>query len=313
MQKGFAVVVASGPSKVEDARFRDLVDSVRCFEPSECVGIVMIDDGDRDSRFLETLPPYPPVFRIRNPRKGRGNAWTGGHTVGIVAGYSFVDAHLDPEYILKLDSDALVIAPFHSALSERFRADGRIGLLGAHLHRDFPSQSGSAEYWGRQIRKSSNPLSITRQPGLEIRLNLGPAGGKLRFLLRQAYKSGYSLGESCQGGAYALRAEALHSMRTLGMFAPPLRFLGLQLTEDILFSLAVRAAGFELRDLNDSGEVFGVAWKGLLASPAELLRQGRSIIHSVKSSEGLDEKNIRHYFREERARTNAIRDVPYSD
>ena len=306
MRKGFAVVIALGPGEMEELRFRDLLDALRCFEPSDCVGVVLVDDGERGSEFIEKLSSYPPVFRIPNPRNGRGDPWKGGLTVGVISGLSFVQSRLTPEYVLKLDSDSLVIAPFHAELAEQFRAGERIGLLGARVHRDVPAQAGSAEYWGRQILKSTNRHSITRQPKLEIGINFGPAAASLRCLLREAYKNGYSLGETCIGGGYALRSEALHSMYRLGVLSPSLRFIKLQLTEDVFVSLATRAAGFELKDLNDSGEVFGVAWNGLPGSPAELLEQKRSVIHSVKSSEGFEEKSLRAFFRNNRLRDHRV-------
>ena len=195
MRKGFAVVIGLGPGEMEELRLKDLLDALRCFEPSDCVGVVLVDDGERGSEFTEKLSSYPPVFRIRNPRNGRGDQWTGGLAVGVVSGLSFVQSRLIPEYVLKLDSDSLVIAPFHAKLAERFRAGERLGLLGARVHRDVPAQAGSAEYWGRQILKSTNRFSLTRQPELEIRINFGPAAASLRYLLREAYKNGYSLGK----------------------------------------------------------------------------------------------------------------------
>jgi hypothetical protein len=44
----------------------------------------------------------------------------------------------------------------------------------------------------------------------------------------------------------------------------------------------------------------GVDWKGLPAAPKELMDLGKSIIHSTKNFEAMDEQAIRNEFRSAR-------------
>ena len=87
---------------------------------------------------------------------------------------------------------------------------------------------------------------------------------------------------------------------------PSYYFSNLNLGEDHLFSLLAKATGFELGNLSGRNMPVGCAWKGLPASPEQLKKDGKKIIHSVRQWKDMDEQAIRTYFKTERTRPALI-------
>lgn len=70
------------------------------------------------------------------------------------------------------------------------------------------------------------------------------------------------------------------------------------LKEDHIVSLIAKAYGFEFGDLASGRLPFGCAWLTMPASPEQLHRDGKKIIHSTRSWKDINEKQVRAYFRE---------------
>jgi len=70
--------------------------------------------------------------------------------------------------------------------------------------------------------------------------------------------------------------------------------------EDHIFSLLAKSIGFHFGSLSGPGKPFALAWKGLPASPEQLYKEGRKFIHSTKSWNGMNEKQIREFFKQKR-------------
>jgi hypothetical protein len=94
-------------------------------------------------------------------------------------------------------------------------------------------------------------------------------------------------------------------MDDAGLLDQPLIWRDTALGEDVLIPMLTRAIGMNLLDHCFDGEVFGVRYKGLPDTPAQLIARGFSIIHSVKNDPNFSEGQIREYFRSARPRTSA--------
>jgi hypothetical protein len=69
------------------------------------------------------------------------------------------------------------------------------------------------------------------------------------------------------------------------------------LGEDVVMGLMCGAAGLRMDNLVAPGQVFGVSWQDLPASPTELVERGYSIIHSLKTGKYGTEESLRAWFR----------------
>jgi len=295
----FAVLMPVGPSDRDVARLDDAIDALRTAEPADQIELILIDDAP-EPRDLAALTVWRSCCVIRTP------LWTGGGSpdpgdamiAGTLAGLRLA-ARLELDFVLKLDADALVIAPFADAIREAF-ADPAVGVAGSY---DRTCTGGVRDWtcWERPLRRVGLPLALVPAASpLRRRLVVRPPAARraARRLLRQARAHGYVTGAHCLGGAYAV-SPALLARADLFDPAP---WLQTGLGEDVVVGLLCHAAGLELRGLVGRGEPFGLAHVGLPATPAELLAAGHSIVHAVKHPDAVAEEELRAAFRVARAR-----------
>jgi hypothetical protein len=126
----------------------------------------------------------------------------------------------------------------------------------------------------------------------------------LRSIIHRAVHQGYTLGESVQGGAYAISTRALGKLAENGFLNDPLLWLDTALVEDVMMSMLVMAAGMQLFGYAADGEVFGVVHKGLADMPERLLERGYGVIHSVRNDARWSEQEVRDFFRTARHATH---------
>ena len=67
--------------------------------------------------------------------------------------------------------------------------------------------------------------------------------------------------------------------------------------EDHFLGLATRAVGMRTGDFALDGAPLAVRWRGLPGEPADLLNQGKLVVHSVKSYGEFDGEAARARFR----------------
>lgn len=294
-RSGFAVIAAVGPGDVELSRLRDLLDSLYTYEPG-VRAIIVIDDRN-DGFDLRSAAPAPPTCQtliVKNPRQGRGDGVRGGLAAGILAGFARADALTDIAFTLKLDTDALVIAPFADRILAAFAANPKLGAVGRY---------GPASNWAAIVERLGRPWSLTSRDGQPARPNpmaLIGRRAKMRRHITEALAAGYQPGWHCQGGAYAISIPALRRIAEMGRFDDPTLWLYSGISEDIMMSMYVRTAGFDLCSLIQDGEPFGVLHLGLPDTPDRLLARGFGIIHSVKDYESFKEKETRAFFAAQR-------------
>jgi hypothetical protein len=281
------VLMPIGPGEAELARARDSLASVRRHEPA--AEPVLVDDGPA-ARDLSALTDGPVV---RTALRGgwvpdRDSAMLAGTLAGLRAARS-----LDPAFVLKLDTDALVIAPFAEPIRAALAARPSAGLLGSY-DRLCTGAPRDWSLWDGPLAAAARPLRLfPRRHGSRI-----PRGWRrtraerrhVRTTLAAARARGYRPGEHCLGGAYAV-APALVASPLLDAWRP---WVGTRLAEDVLLGILCRAAGLEPAGLVGPGEPFALAWRGLPAEPSRLLAAGHAIVHSVA---GREEAELRAWFR----------------
>jgi len=308
------IVVPVGPGRQELERLSDLLDSVLCCGPG-LDALVVIDDGEEPRDLLALVPPglpEPVVLRPPKPRRPGHvfDAMTAG-TLSFAAWLARADA---ADYLVKLDTDALLIGDFRPSLSGAIARQPDVGVWGAHRFNRPGTAPRDFTVWHRPLRRALAPVALQphrwrRFPGLHVAVH-GRALRTRQFLraaMSEADRHGYQRGEHCLGGAYAVTATAARAMLARGYLDDPLCTVGSGLGEDVVLGLLARAAGLRLDSLVGPGEAFAVRYRGLLASPEQLVAAGHAIVHSVKDSPYGTEAELRTRFRElrrERARAS---------
>jgi hypothetical protein len=176
----FGVITPVGSDPIEAKRLEDLIDSLEHYEVGRYL-FVMVNDGLDPSSFRDRLRSSlgDRFIEIENPRRGRGNGWAGGGSAAVLAGLKLL-AELGLEFVLKIDTDALVIGPFSEKVGAIFESNPRIGMIG--------NVSGGRELCedglehlrqlGRGIDKLMRRLTIWRKtPVGGPRLQVGFFGG----------------------------------------------------------------------------------------------------------------------------------------
>lgn len=302
----FAVLIPVGPGAKELERSADFFESLFRYERPEQIAVVVINDGNVAADLAAQLRKYSAASPtiLENPRHGRGNGWSDGLCAAVSTGLRHIcDQVPDASFVLKVDTDSLIIAPFSEQITRFFDERPEVGLIGSHLHEPAGGKpTESIKHWGKAVRSLCWPVSLSRRGGLHLLGSVWGNGRKLRGIIKAARRQGYVYGESCIGGGYALSKLAVKCLKTAGLVDDPLLSLHRGIGEDILMGAFIRSAGLKLADFNNVGEPFGVTFLGLYGALPELLQNGHSVIHSVKDHEGQREADVRAYFAAERSR-----------
>jgi hypothetical protein len=296
-----AIAVAVGPAEVEIDRLRDLADSISHHDPGPAT-LVLIDDAPQTRQLdkLLSVPPTLNVVSLHHPRHGAKTAFTKAKGIcsAILLAFQWIDRNLDAEFVLKLDTDSLVISPFRERLTALFKAQPELGMVGAYRY----TPNGTERSW---LNHAGNVRELAR--GFEWRhpivsLRRDRAHRHIASLIRCACANGYTLAEHCMGGGYAVSRELLKRMAAAQYLDDPSLWISIDLPEDVMIGIHVRAVGLEFADSVREGEVFGVRYQGLPDSPENLLAKRYAVIHAVKNDESYDEASVRAFFRADRER-----------
>jgi hypothetical protein len=194
--------------------------------------------------------------------------------------------------LVRLDTDALIAgSDFERKAIRCFEADERLGSLGS-FRVGYDTIGVRSRNWAKHRILSFLLLKSWRHPR---------AGSVVIRNLVRARANGYRFGESIMGGAAVYRREALDTLAAQGLLgSTELSTIGVH--EDHLFGLCLYSAGYRLDEFGNRFDdlPMGVDWRSLPAEPAELLRLGKSIIHSSKRFGSMDEAAIRAEFRKAR-------------
>lgn len=283
----FVVAIPVGPAAAEAARVADLLDALRTHEP-RARDVVLVDDayGRRS---------WPAgVHVVRNPRRGRGIPTLGGTTAATLTALAWAHAERPGAWVLRLDTDALVLGPVADAVDAAWRPDD--GILGS-CHRHCSGAPRDVSAIAREVERHARPVWAWRTPPRKpwwVR----PADPLIRGTILEALRRGYVPGEHCMAAGCAISAPLVRAMAARGWLADPRRWLHARLGDDMVLGIQARACGLALRDLHD---VFGLQHVGLPAAPDELLDRGYAVVHSLKNDTRLGEDQLRAIFRAARA------------
>lgn len=298
----FCAIIPVGPGDAELERTRDLAESLWAHEP-ETQWLVLIDDGGEDRRLADRLSaPAGRVVSIFNTRGKRGIGPTSALAAGMLLALKWIEANTDASFIVKLDTDALVIAPFAEKLARAFAETPSAGMGGLYdkLCNGQPRDQSS---FRKMLHKLAAPAAIWRDPaarGHYLTCHWWGRAATVRRHIREAIARGYRPAEFILGGAYAISREAIRRMAGAGYFDDPMLWLGTHFSEDIVLSMYTCATGLRLLGLTADGEPFAVQHYGLPDSPERLLARGYSIIHSIKSDPHFNEVQIREFYQRRR-------------
>lgn len=239
--------------------------------------IVVIDDthgrgiGLSDPKVVTIPPPAAPPGVL-------GGLWVKG-----AAGIRHAVEHAEFDVLLRLDADALVLGPgIAEAAAARFEQDPAVGALGSYRI----GSDGNRRDWtpARKIIQAELGLQGMLRPS---------ARRRLRALVNAA--PAYQLGEHALGAALLFRGDAIRELYRRGWLDLP-EMANSRVADDHLFGLLTVAAGYRTGDFGGPGDPLALRWKGLPASPQDLLAGGKVITHSVRFWKDMQETEIRAYF-----------------
>ena len=293
----FAVILPVGPGQQELDRTADLLNSLWAYEP-HTHWLILVDDSKQDRQLTQrfNIPSSCKSISIINPRQGKGIGHTGGLCTALLTALYWIQKNTDVSFALKLDTDALVIAPFAEKIHTAFAAMPNVGMLGSYDKtcngdkRDFSS-------WELQFKKLSSLVSISRiKSKIHLHLSFMGRSATIRKHIHAAVENGYQWGEHCLGGACAVSSKMIFQMAIKGYLEDPLLWLHTSIGDDPMMGMYTRAVGMELRGFVDRDQPFGLKLRGLADTPKELLSRGYSLIHSVKNDGRFSENEIRNFY-----------------
>ncbi len=285
-----AVVMPVGPEPVEADRCRDTALSILAWEPA-VRWIVLVDDSSSARDLTGQLAGATDPVCLPHPLRGRRAGLADRVAAAVLAALEWVARNTDADLVMKLDTDALVIAPFADKLAAA-AADDTVGLLGSY-DRTCNGEPRSFVPWVRPIKRAARMI----QPR---RIAVTDRARRVRSYVREGRAAGYQWGEHVLGGALAMPRPALDALVRGGGLDDPTTFTGTGLFDDPILGLLVRRAGYRIAGHVDDGQTFALAWRGLPDDPERLAHRGYSIIHSVKNDPRFTEEAIRRYFRSQR-------------
>ena len=289
----FAALVPVGPGQREVERLRDTLDSLRAFEDSREVNLVLVDDSEAPRDLAGAGGEWASSDVVRTPlwRDGTPDPYSA-MVAGTIEGMRAAARH-QPEFLLKLDTDALVIAPLADKLRRAFAEDG-VGLVGSYTH----TCTGARRDWSRsktRLRGATRP--VARGPGLTLRLRAQDARAVSR-LLDRATDPGIPV-----GGPLAWVAPTPRGSRITESCGPArVEALGGNVggCGGVMLGVLAHAGGLRIRGDVDPGGTFALAWQNLPLPPERLIEGGYSVVHSVRGPRYGDELQLRAWFRSHR-------------
>jgi hypothetical protein len=305
----FALYIPVSNTALDLERAADVIDSVSKFS-NGLRWVIILDDSleERPSvRQLHSSPSWELIV-LKNPRRGAGDGHTGGLCVADFTAFRYVTQETDAEFILKLDTDSLVISRFEEQIEQALSDFEQVGLLGVIGDSFGDNRTYNLIDQGRRVFETilrlPNDFAAAWASERDTLIQLGvldrsnfESHKKIKPLIERAIANGHALGEYCQGGGYVVSRELLRRIAAEPLFADPVFMQDLFFGEDVIVSLACAALDLKMYDLSRQGEPFAIHPFCLPFSCEEIIRLGRSVVHSIKGSA---EAQYRRYFRERR-------------
>ncbi|MGH9159509.1 MAG: hypothetical protein ACRD2X_05945 [Vicinamibacteraceae bacterium] len=318
--EGYAVVVHVGPERIELQRLSDLMASFDAWERRQWYW-VLIDDSTEDRCLLQhvRLPRGSKGVSLRNPRPRTDGGRLMRLGAGTLAATAHVRAHAHARFVLKIDTDALVIGPFVDAITTILMREPGAGIVGTIGDSSNPAR--------RNVRKLEMVPRLVRMlqllpeptPGvppadatIDVK-GLGCVTPLQRHALaqvgphiRKALENGFTTLRYCQGGAYVMTPALVQRMAEAGYFDTSHAWTHISVGEDVLMAMYASAVGLRLVDCCGASQPFAVQWRGLPYEPSALIANGHGLVHSLKGDPRYSEPALRTYFAAARAAAKAV-------
>jgi hypothetical protein len=281
-RKRIAAVVPVGPKDAEDAF--DTLASMLYYLDSPRIIVVVDDTGPRTDFARQARELSPDIVVLPAPEHSVGGF--GGLWSKIAAGYAWLLERYEPDVVLRLDVDALVIGPGIEVQAAReFSEDPNVGLLGSYRI----GPDGGLRDWSWPARRLDIEVGFRGIPYPSRRKHL-------RELIALARRHGYVNGEHALGGSYIHSLKAADDIHAKGWFNQPYLATS-KLGEDHIMALITVAAGYRIADFGRPADPMALKWRGLPSHPDELIANEKLITHSVRSWDSLKESEIRGIFK----------------
>lgn len=302
MKKNYELVIVIPVGPNASVEFTaDTINSIEHYV-SSTYKIIVIDDSQKGlGAKIKELFPHTDL--LETPQN---NGRLCGLYITLCIAYKHALQNYSFSLVFKVDTDALIINnnPEKEAL-RLFKNKPAVGMAGQYpLNYDGTRWDIS---WPKQ--RMLEDLCSWR-----IIKNFF-ANVKLRKWYKKALSRNYKTGESVFGGSYFISEPCLKMLDKKGLL-PLHRFKTINLEEDHLLSLLVKANGFELGDLSSGNLPLACAWLMLPASPEQLYNEGKKVIHSTRRYNEMDEAEIRSFFKNKRQQFSTLEKhetILYSD
>ena len=293
-------MVAVGPGDREPSRLEDLLAGFARFESGALHQLIIVDDtrGVHDFKAIAKSQASVPVQILVAPRNGQGDSWRGGLCTNILFGIKHAFADGKANFVVKLDTDSLILSPFSKRVAALFDARPKLGMVGSLYKLDLHGKQIQPSTWKPNLRKWESLFRFRRNPLPHVETALFRRNRLIRRYLKMALANGWDAGTCAVGGGYTIGKGLFDQWSARQMLGDDRLWLKTDLGEDVVVSLLCHAVGFTAGDDNGPGGVFGVQIEGLGFSPAEMVARGYGIVHSVKCKSWVDEMTLRNEFRD---------------
>ena len=296
----YSMVLLLGPGQVETNRAYDLLESIHRYEVTakQDLHFIVVNDGNQD---LDQLKPLLDKFArsdiIPNPLHGVSDILYDRLAAGVFSGIRFAVSKGLPDFVMKIDTDAICISPFANRICEYFKTNPSVGFAGTYL--EWPDGESRIGDFIRDWEKPTH--NVYRKTFLknfliaiyEKNYKVIARHFKRKKLFRAALANGYKYGYHVQGGASAISRAALEIWAKNKTIDDPLLFSRSCLGDDIIFSLLAAATGLQLADFNKDGDVFGIWFRQPTYPVSQLKTRGYALLHSIKCKNMEDEIKLR--------------------
>jgi len=278
-------VIPIGPNDNLDF-IADTIDSV-IFYCNCSLKIILADDSLQGLGAI-IKQRYPKADNLVNKK---ANGLGGGLYITLAEAFKHAIRHYTFRSLLRMDTDALIIGedPQHE-VEQLFKHQPNVGLAGLLKYGNEIIDFNGNIFDNRWPRNYLFDITCTWKVFKRPIPNFA-----LKKHFNKAFLNGYQIGDNIFGGAYFL-SEKLISAMDEAQILPDYRLKNSRMEEDHIFSVLAKSVNFDIGDLGSGNLPFGVFWKRLPASPEHLLSKNKKIIHSTRSWEQMNEKDIRNYF-----------------
>lgn len=244
-------------------------------ERSRCV--VVVDDHTTDGTAEEIAQVADDTCVLLRTDRPNGITYL---KRSLAQAFTWCLDQLQFDILLRIDTDALLLAPGliedgrqHHLLDSTHGCFGRFDREPDGSRRSF---EGLAAHIAKHERRIGKPYYAP--------------------LRDAARRNGWSDGAHVFGAACFYTRDCLMALRRLGALDIPDHSPYQHLSEDLYYSMAVVAAGYELGHFAAPDGPMALAWRELPFEPQEHVRRGDKVVHSV--DKGVRAQGARARFRE---------------